>query len=885
MANEDYKNGKLVEIVREFNNTGNQYEVNGIKQSIAVPFWRRENDKFQVIPKGSYSFINEAGNDYLKILDSTILQQATQFQIVYDYLQLSSKYIEDFPDVVVLTEKYNQLVDDTTNLFSYLKSVGMTSDTLQLTKVLAQLEPLTTWYMNENGEIKALPISDLYEKFGNLIKAMEKVLDEYIEQKKEEIRGPAGAIDNVTASVNSNAGTPKVTVSLGGTPERRKIDLKFENLKGDKPIKGTDYYTQQEKEQFTTEMVGIVKTEGSKVVEQVKSIVAGNPTTTNALTLSGKTRVEFEQDTQALVGKYDGKFPLYSATEDNVYFLESTGEYYVCTRKFKGELQLISPNENFRKINIIDNTKNIEELKLIDNEFIKKSSYNKFNGKYLKGYIDGNNSVVDEIKYAHSDSIYLENTTYLFNAATNRFGNNALIFCECNSLGVLTGKRILGELIDQTKRIGKITIPKKGYYKVNIGYLLDVDKFMIIKGSELQEFPETYHKYELEIEEDINFGESMKEYIGKHTSKIYNFYNNEDADIEQGYFITSYNEKKSDHRFQISGYIPVEVGKSYTFPIYYSKIGSNALSVPLYDKDKTYVSRIAGARSDELLTVTIPSGDIAYTRINIPVKFTREVITSICQNPETFMFVEGKEYPERYYQYGELREYIDDRYINQMISDNFNPLFGKSIYFTGDSICEGEELSGWAGRIGRRNKMLWINKGVGGATISTGTGVGKYIVDTDFEKGADYIILEGGTNDADRIKDNLSLFGSYTQNDYNSEFDKTTFCGAVESLFKRVISDYPNAKVGFIIAHKMGSSEHYDKDNNNRRKFFETIMILCKKWGIPYINLWDTCPLNPKIPSMYTKGNPNSLYLDGQHLTAKGYDRITPMIESWIKTL
>ena len=307
MANEDYKNGKLVEIVREFDNTSNQYEINGIKQSIAVPFWRRENDKFQVIPKGSYSFINEAGNDYLKILDSTILQQATQFQIVYDYLQLSSKYIEDFPDVVVLTEKYNQLVDDTTNLFSYLKSVGMTSDTLQLTKVLAQLEPLTTWYMNENGEIKALPISDLYEKFGNLIKAMEKVLDEYIEQKKEEIRGPAGVIDNVTASVNSNAGTPKVTVSLGGTPERRKIDLKFENLKGDKPIKGTDYYTEEEKQQFTTETLSLVTAEGNKqisltqaealkVIEQLKKLVEGNPETSNAQTLSGKTRVEFEQD-------------------------------------------------------------------------------------------------------------------------------------------------------------------------------------------------------------------------------------------------------------------------------------------------------------------------------------------------------------------------------------------------------------------------------------------------------------------------------------------------------------------------------------------------------------------------------------------------------------
>lgn len=181
MANEDYKNGKLVEIVREFNNTGNQYEVNGIKQAIAVPFWRRENDKFQVIPKGSYSFINEAGNDYLKILDSTILQQATQFQIVYDYLQLSSKYIEDFPDVVVLTEKYNQLVDDTTNLFSYLKSVGLIADTLQMTKVLSALEPLTTWYMDEKGEIRTLPVSELYGKFQQLIDTLHKEIKKLLD--------------------------------------------------------------------------------------------------------------------------------------------------------------------------------------------------------------------------------------------------------------------------------------------------------------------------------------------------------------------------------------------------------------------------------------------------------------------------------------------------------------------------------------------------------------------------------------------------------------------------------------------------------------------------------------------------------------------------------
>lgn len=184
MANKDYKNGKLVEIIREFNHTGaTRYEINGINQAIAVPFWRIAENKFNVIPKGSYKFINESGNNYLEITDNTILEQATQFQICYVYSQISSKYIEEFPELSVMVNKYNELVDDATKLFSYLKSVGMTSDTLQLTKVLSQLEPLTTWFMDNDGEIKTLPISDLYGKFNQMIEHLKKILEEYATER------------------------------------------------------------------------------------------------------------------------------------------------------------------------------------------------------------------------------------------------------------------------------------------------------------------------------------------------------------------------------------------------------------------------------------------------------------------------------------------------------------------------------------------------------------------------------------------------------------------------------------------------------------------------------------------------------------------------------
>jgi lysophospholipase L1-like esterase len=236
--------------------------------------------------------------------------------------------------------------------------------------------------------------------------------------------------------------------------------------------------------------------------------------------------------------------------------------------------------------------------------------------------------------------------------------------------------------------------------------------------------------------------------------------------------------------------------------------------------------------------------------------------------------------------------------VDSTINDR---LWGKKVVFAGDSICQAStdeaDKNGWAGRIGEKHAMTWTNKGVGGATLTSGvTGSAGCIANTDFGTSPDYIILEGGTNDADLIggKDasgNMpAKYGSYNLYYYERDFDETTFCGAVESLFLRLTTDYAGAKIGFIIAHKMGGLStndgyFYDAENNKRRYYFETIIALCKKWGIPYIDLWEGCYLNP----MNSKHNGGSdpFYNNGdyQHLTAKGYDYITPMIEKWMETL
>lgn len=226
-----------------------------------------------------------------------------------------------------------------------------------------------------------------------------------------------------------------------------------------------------------------------------------------------------------------------------------------------------------------------------------------------------------------------------------------------------------------------------------------------------------------------------------------------------------------------------------------------------------------------------------------------------------------------------------------------DPLYGKRIVFTGDSICHAltdeSGKGGWAGRIGSAHYMEWHNTAISGGTLTKGIQGSKgCIADTDFGTDPEYIILQGGVNDADIIggKDtdgNMpEAFGSYDLTDKNGEYDKTTFCGSLEALLFRLKSDYPNARIGYIISHKMGGNANgyysYDAEHNLRRFYFETIIALCEKWEIDYIDLWQDCSLNPLDPAHNTGDDPYYYNGDYQHLTAKGYDLITPMIEEWM---
>lgn len=249
---------------------------------------------------------------------------------------------------------------------------------------------------------------------------------------------------------------------------------------------------------------------------------------------------------------------------------------------------------------------------------------------------------------------------------------------------------------------------------------------------------------------------------------------------------------------------------------------------------------------------------------------------------DTVMIVKDREYPDEYIPYG----YIEVATDSGKKHDNI--LVGKTAVFLGDSICAGTTVEGeyynygWAGLIGEPNRMNWTNYGANGGTVTSLSGVqNTRWLTTQADKAlsehpaADYVIFEGGCNDADQMKDDL--LGTISS-DY-ATFDTTTFSGAFEALVLKLVTSFPTAKIGYIIPQKMYAQNDHSATGHVHRRYFDRAIEICEKWGIPYVDLWKGNPLNPKLSTAST------FYTDGQHLTLAGYQRITPQIEAFMRSL
>ncbi len=251
---------------------------------------------------------------------------------------------------------------------------------------------------------------------------------------------------------------------------------------------------------------------------------------------------------------------------------------------------------------------------------------------------------------------------------------------------------------------------------------------------------------------------------------------------------------------------------------------------------------------------------------------------------------------------------IDKAYVDN-VTKGINILNGKVLVCDGDSIAEGvtdlpKNLHAWYGRLTSGYGMTGQNYAAGGGTITYGLyfdgGAMRHSVANNIDTiysdhpTLDYLILDGGTNDADLIgafsgDTPPEGFGTWTADDFSGSYDKETFCGAVEYMFYHASSYYPHSKIGFIIPMEMGTNI---ASLNNRRRYFDEIIKIAEKWHIPVLDLWKNSCADARLTAYYdsslTPGqnvDAHKFYYDGQHPSSYGYDRMQNMIEAWMQTL
>ena len=181
----DFKTGKIIEIAREFLANGeDKFEINGVDLSKAVFMYRERNSSFIPIPKGNYLTNIENNILYLNITGD-VIAKAYEYQVIYTSDMKAGKYLEEYPELKVLVSKYNDLVEDVTNIIKYAKTSGAKIDNLKMTQVLTSLEPNTFWVMNAEEKLEAFPIGDLNSKYQEMINKIKKEVEELIKTVKE----------------------------------------------------------------------------------------------------------------------------------------------------------------------------------------------------------------------------------------------------------------------------------------------------------------------------------------------------------------------------------------------------------------------------------------------------------------------------------------------------------------------------------------------------------------------------------------------------------------------------------------------------------------------------------------------------------------------------
>ena len=385
-------------------------------------------------------------------------------------------------------------------------------------------------------------------------------------------------------------------------------------------------------------------------------------------------------------------------------------------------------------------------------------------------------------------------------------------------------------------------------------------------------------------------GTELSNKVTKLKSSTYNLFDGTFYPID-GYLMgTSINPVAN---YKMTNPMYLEAG-NYYYNLITISYGATANVFSKTNESGTTFTKMLATLTPNTLTVSGKTYDIYAFTISESGYYMFNANTGNSETASSHFFMiteQSKGVPTEYVPYQMIKKFENGVYLSEdMLSEirslaNINPLTKKSISADGDSICYGVGYTGgYAKIIADNNSMNYENLAVGGATIVAETYSGvtpRHWVCRSMQNistSADYILIEGGVNDA-----SLGVTLGSLSSGFIATLDDTTFYGAIETIFKTLTTKYVGKKYGFIIPHRM-TSGMYPTGNYNI-----AIKECGEKWGVPVLDLSLSIPPFNNFRNDATYDTIREAYTDsgdGWHPTEKCYrEYYAPQIETFIKSL
>ena len=304
--------------------------------------------------------------------------------------------------------------------------------------------------------------------------------------------------------------------------------------------------------------------------------------------------------------------------------------------------------------------------------------------------------------------------------------------------------------------------------------------------------------------------------------------------------------------YQVTDFIEIEKLTDY---IYSDESNNFIRTVCFYDNSKQF---LVGLEKVYSFNTKERYGNIKYCRLSL-----FNSVTNV-QLEKGIVSTEYMKKGEKTIKYNIDAKYITnlEKAMQPLIPDVGNPLWGKKVIGFGDSIMYGHGYpGGFLKIIADRNNMTLVNKGVSGSTVANHSGIVCIMRTLELHQGdldADYVILEGGTNDA--LDQFVGDVGEITEG-YNAELDYNTYCKSFEKMLKIAIERWPGKKILYVCVHNMNS-------RTNLKMFMDLAKQMCRKWSVPYVDLFEEGGMLSQLDSIRQAYTSNG---DGTHPNEAGY--------------